>query len=329
MITVDFELIRKIRTHISRTESQAKYLPERKKWMRLTSALDVLEDTSWAVEYYIASDFPKEIQGKYLYTYGLLQALFVQLDAIKSIHDALFDGNLTFSSEYPAAYQVREMRDDVTGHPTIRKNHQFIHLAQHSLEKNSFYYVKFDSEKQENEFDIVDVDTEKAIENVAKCTNDILQKAIEKLDDELTAYFNSHRGRKMKAIFNLLSYAAEKVFENSTMSDWGYSTTKDMVNSCEEELRKRYGAVDAVDSYKYLLDEIHELYSLIDTGLIKIPYEIRELSKKYFLQCLFSKLRELEMYCEETDQYFEDYGEDRKIIAVDDTTAINIVVSRE
>ena len=67
MKTVDFELIKKIRNHITRTEKQAILLPERKKWLQLTAALDVLEDTSWAVEYYIENEYPTDVKGKYLF----------------------------------------------------------------------------------------------------------------------------------------------------------------------------------------------------------------------------------------------------------------------
>ena len=75
--TVSFNLIKKLFRHINRTEKQATLLTNRQKWDRLTSALYTLEDTSYAIEYYLESDYPADIKGKYLYTYGLLQALFV------------------------------------------------------------------------------------------------------------------------------------------------------------------------------------------------------------------------------------------------------------
>ena len=89
METVSFELIRKIYNHINRTEKITSLLSNRQKWDRLTSALNVLEDTSWAIEYYLGNDYPSEFKGKYLYTYGLLQALFVQGDAVNSISIAV------------------------------------------------------------------------------------------------------------------------------------------------------------------------------------------------------------------------------------------------
>lgn len=102
--TVSLDLIHKIRLHINRTEKQAALLVNRQKWDRLTSALYVLEDTSCAIEYYLKSDYPDDVGGKYLYTYGLVQALYVQEDAIDSLSYALFDKNIDFKNEYPKAY---------------------------------------------------------------------------------------------------------------------------------------------------------------------------------------------------------------------------------
>lgn len=78
----------------------------------------------------------------------------------------------------------------------------------------------------------------------------------------------------------------------------------------EEELIKRYGTVEAVDSYKYLLDDIYEVYQIIDDDIPRIEVDSQERIKKYMLQILFSKLDELKNLCEETDKYFQSYGED-------------------
>ena len=138
MITVNFELIKKIREHINRTEKQAEMLVERKKWLQLTSAIIALEDTACAVQFYISSEYPEDVNGKYLYTYGLLQALFVQQDAVNHISISLLGEEVKFREMYPEAYKVREIRDDVVGHPTNRKGQYFIQLAQISITKQGF-----------------------------------------------------------------------------------------------------------------------------------------------------------------------------------------------
>lgn len=306
METVSFDLIKSIYTHINRTEKQAVLLSNRQKWNRLTSALNVIEDTSWAIEYYLDSDYPSELKGKYLYTYGLLQALFMQEDAANSLSIALFNKDIDFKTAYPKAFAVREIRNDVVGHPTQRGASNYIYLAQCSLTKHSFYYSKDDSNT--GKYNIVDVDVQSAISETAACINSILKNALDQLNAEFNQYLEQHKGRKMKEIFDMLHYYKEKVLLNNAMGDQGYTATKDMVNRCEEELILRYGKVDAVDSYHYLLEEIHEIYSLIDEAIPQIPYEFREQIKKYMLQLLFTKLEELECCCGETDDYFESQG---------------------
>lgn len=309
--TVSFELIKSVYTHINRTEKQAALLSNRQKWDRLTSALNVLEDTSWAIEYYLEVAYPTDFKGKYLFTYGLLQALFVQGDAINCISVALFDRKVDFKADYPKAFAVREMRNDVSGHPTQRGSSNYIYLAQCSLKKNSFYYCKDDSSTGQS--DIVDVDVLSAISEMASCVNAILKNAVDELDEEFKQYIEQHRGRKMKNIFNMLHYYKEKALLDSTMACWGYNATKDLVKQCEEELILRYGSIEAVDSYKYLLEEVHELYTLIDDGLPQIPDELQMQFRKYLLQILFSKLEELKGYSTETDAYYENYGNEEEV----------------
>lgn len=318
--TVSFDLIKQIYAHINRAEKQTVLLANRQKWDRLTSALQVLEDSAWAVEYYLEADYPSGFKGKYLFTYGLLQALFIQGDAANSLSVALFDRKIDFRRDYPSAFAIREIRNDVVGHPTQRGTSSYIYLAQCSLSKQSFYYVKDDSssEKSEN----IDVDVTAAINDTGTCVNAILQNVIDALDAEFKAYVEKHRGRKMKEIFNGLHYAKEKTLIPNHLGPWGYDSTKSMVKKCEEELILRYGSVDAVDFYKYLLEEIHEIYSLIDNGLSQIPFDLRAQFEKYMLQMLFSKLEALQDCCEETDRYFENYGEE----SATDHSDIEIVI---
>ena len=196
MQTVSFELIRQIREHINRIEKQSALLNNRGKWLRLTSALDVLEDTANVVDYYLNADYPSDIRGKYLFTYGLIQALFVQQDAANSICVALFDKEIDFKEKYPDAYLIREMRNDVIGHPTNRCKSQFIYLIQVSLNKGSFEYIKEDVAHETP--DIIKVSIQKAIGDVAICVNDILETTINKLNNEFRNYIDMHKERKMR-----------------------------------------------------------------------------------------------------------------------------------
>ena len=93
--------------------------------------------------YYIDSEYPEELTGKYLYTYGLLQALYLMEDAIDTISQTLCGKRVNFMTDYPQAYRVREMRNDVVGHPINRRGESSVRLIQLSLSKKGFEYNKF------------------------------------------------------------------------------------------------------------------------------------------------------------------------------------------
>ena len=126
----------------------------------------------------------------------------------------------------------------------------------------------------------------------------------------------------MKEIFHMLHYAKEKTLIPNALGSWGYDATKSMVEKFENELVLRYGSVEAVDSYKYLLDEIHEIYGIVDKDIPAIAPELQDRFQKYMLQTLFSKLEELERYCAETDNNFENYGVEPKQTATTESPQI-------
>lgn len=319
-----FELVRKIRLHINEIQKQALLMEKIEKWFRITSALDVVEDTACAIGFYQNQPYPSELGGKYLYTYGVLQALFMQQDAVESINAVLRNTkSIDWKTDYPDAYKVREFRNDVVGHPTNRGNKEekyFMHLAQISLQKGDFWYSKA-STKTETSVHI-DVNVFKAIDDVQRCNKEVLEKVIEELDKEFRNYIEAHKDRKMVKIFDHLGYAKEKVLLDAHMKKAGYDSTKRMVEECEKELVLRYGAVENADSFNYLLKEIHELYKLLDEGLSSVPGDFSSGMEKYLQQCLFYKLEELKGYCEETDGYFENYG---RTVIKNGTPEMNIV----
>ena len=264
MELVSFDLIKRIRVHIQRLERMSLLIPNRKKWIGVTASIDVLEDSSWAIEYYVENDYPSDMKGKYLYTYGLLQALFVQQDAAESIYKVFFDEEVKWSEEYPKAYVVREMRNDVVGHPVNRKDSRFfIYLVQMYMKKESISYLKDNVKTSENE--MIKVNLMESIEDSAKCINHVLERVLEKLDSEHKAYIMTYKDVKMVDIFRSLSYAREKnICRDSVMEPSLYKITKDMVKNCKEEVAKRYGSVDAIEAYNSIFKEVDVLYDLID-----------------------------------------------------------------
>lgn len=304
MEMVAFDLIKRIREHIQRQERMSQMIPNRKKWIGITASIDVLEDSSWAIEYYVENDYPSDMKGKYLYTYGLLQALFVQQDAADNIYRVFFDKKIKWKEEYPKAYIVREIRNDVTGHPLNRDNHFFVYLVQMHMEKESISYLKEDVDLKRHQS--VDVNLMDSIEDSAKCINHVLSRVLDKLDSEHKAYIDAHKNVKMVKIFQGLDYAREKIIcRDAVMGDCLYDSTKDMVKKCREELVKRYGSENAIEAYQSTFREIDELYDLIDNEVPNSNISRKDDVVYRLKENLLSKLEYLVGLCKETDEYFE------------------------
>lgn len=109
----------------------------------------------------------------------------------------------------------------------------------------------------------------------------------------------------MKDIFATFNYACEKISENGVMKTAAYTSLKRMVTECKVAFENKYGSVGSLDGVKYLLDEIEELYALIDSGLLCVDIGIRDLVEKHLFHDLMSYVKKLE------EIYKEDFAEER------------------
>lgn len=306
-VAVELDVINRIRERINSIEKQRFLIKDNKKWLQLTSSLNVLEDSYLAVQFYCDSAFPESAGGQYIYLYGLLQALFLQQDAASGISNSLYGKSINWKAEYPDAYNARELRNDVSGHPTNRDGGKSaIYLAQITLRKESFGYMRcYSDESREDEY--VCVSVQKAIDNTHNCVNAILRKTSDALETEYQEYVNKFRAVKMKEIFSGLLYAKEKVLTGDLLKPAGYLSSKNMVKKCKDELIVRYGSVNTIDAFAYILKKIDIAFNLIDNELSTIIGPTRGVLEQCLLEYLFDRLDELENLCIEEDQKFEKF----------------------
>ncbi|MEN6420104.1 MAG: hypothetical protein ABFC73_14410 [Clostridiaceae bacterium] len=297
-----YELIDRIREHITRAEKQYVLLNDREKWLSLASAIYIIEDTSSAIEYYLSENFPSENSGKYLFIYGLLQACFLQQDAIRAISQALFERDIDYKENYPSAYSIRELRNRVAGHPISKKGGEYIQISQLSINKESFQYLISEVDQDKTRF--INVNIIRVIKDMQRCAQDILKEIVEKLDLEESEFMEKYKAIKIANIFSQLSFAREKVLCDPLFKDAEYRHVKRMVKECEEELTRRYGTIEALDTYKNELDDIHALFDLIDNGLGEVRTDTVSQIEHWLFELLFVKLSDLAKLCTETDLIF-------------------------
>ncbi|MCK4236948.1 MAG: hypothetical protein KAX38_07495 [Candidatus Krumholzibacteria bacterium] len=104
----------RIRNVINILKVTDELVKNRKQWLILTSALDVLEDTNLAIDSYSKHFGTKmEFASGYLEIYGVLQAMFIQQTAVKNIFETFkipFDKSEVLNS-------IRLIRNKAIGHP--------------------------------------------------------------------------------------------------------------------------------------------------------------------------------------------------------------------
>src|SRR3990172_4229384 len=116
-------------------------------WNQLGAALDVIDDAANAIHAYRCSRRDVDVGERYLLTYGLLEALYVQQNAVQHLCEAL-DHCWKWKSE-AVLMNIRDIRNSASGHPT-RKGMQgqpptFHGIVQTSMAHSGFELYSWDS----------------------------------------------------------------------------------------------------------------------------------------------------------------------------------------
>lgn len=301
-----YELVSKIRDRINNPIKQTRLIEDKEKWNRLCSSLDVTEDTQSAIEYYQETEFPNENGGEYLYIYGLLQAFFVQQDAVSNMHKALYDVELNYKNDYKKLFNLRELRNDIIGHPTDRNQGKSFHfISQITLTKDSFqimssYRNDIDKFRTVNVIEIIDHQKKDII--------NILEIITDKLDNDIKEFKEKYSMEKLHKHFKKnINYNFEKLYEIthgtnkiSPMAGIGLKMITKLVNGVKKELIYRYGSLQSLPGIEDCYKEIDYLINYITKSYDgKIQFE--SMLIRFLIECLEKRVRELEDMCKEID----------------------------
>lgn len=137
------------------------------RWHQVCAAMDVVSDTEWAIDAFLdihPDVVAEETKGdQYLAAYGVLQAMFLQQDAIRSIHKAL---------EHPLGrdevlMRIRAIRNDSIGHPTDSRSGRFHFIVQHYLSRRGYQLMSFGASEEDYRDYWVDLPTLASSQRVA------------------------------------------------------------------------------------------------------------------------------------------------------------------
>src|SRR5260370_39346566 len=114
------QLRTKIQDFIQHPRRQAPLLKDKPLWNMLASAFDTLADTEMAIQTYEAMEEAEDPRLYYLAIYGLLQAMYVQQDAVEAMMRA-FEPHAQPAykiEDEPDAGEIRAIPNKAVGHPT-------------------------------------------------------------------------------------------------------------------------------------------------------------------------------------------------------------------
>jgi hypothetical protein len=316
-----WNLLRYIREFIQHPRRLDPIIQKKPSWYMLTAAMDVVSDTESAIVSYERGEF-RDKGTLYLVIYGLLQAMYLQQDALRNMVHALEGSEVYKLDTEPEAMWIRQIRNDSVGHPTKqgttkpRKdgalNEQTSHsIVQHSMRKEHYTLLR-SSNLADTSF--VDINVLELIEKNRVLAIRILARTkanFEAIEMEHRANF---KGEKLASIFHpTMSYQFEKVFEGINNPSCGRHPYGQMslevvvkyFNDFKAALQKR-GILNESGHLHYNLDEAEYALSELTNyynGAGLLTDKRAALIFNHFAQ---HKMRELERIAKEIDEEYEE-----------------------
>ena len=255
------ELEQEIRDLINSPRKQNNLLKDKADWSKLCSSLDVIGDTELAFDSYLTIQEPNSSGEKYLILYGVLQALFIQQDAVAHLSEAL---DLSYAVD-PLLNQIREVRNDSSGHPTKRgggKGSKFNHISRITIGRDSFQLM---TAYPDGNHSFQDVNVTTLIESQRNILQIALKDIVEKLKEEEMKHREEFKDTNLVDILadSLNYYHYEKIGETinngypDVLGVFGIEILLKKINSFKDELEKRgvlAAYTDSVGHYSDLLE---------------------------------------------------------------------------
>lgn len=206
-------LVNEVRDLINRPVKHYVLRQDRALYHQLCSCLDVIEDTDSAITGYVEHEFEDTLGNRYLATYGVLQALAVQGDALVNLFESLGLSKVALSG-YKGLSKARNVRVEAVGHPTKRDRPRpatYHHIEQISLGHGGFRLWSFDDSGKDR---VEAVNALDLIEQQKADVCDILRTAITALEtEEAKRMAGLDTGELSPILDECRGYPLGKVFE--------------------------------------------------------------------------------------------------------------------
>jgi hypothetical protein len=310
------EYTEKVRNFINEPRARYALLKNRGLWLQLCSALDVIEDSDLAVASYSAGHFAATDGAHYLAVYGLLQALFLQQDAVFNVCESLSIPQKL--DNYPRLKEIREIRNASSGHPTKKQRPKSQPTSYHFISRPTLSLDGFElhSSYGDGTVEFKGISIPELIAEQRRYVSDILGSVITELKRRETAHKEKFKMEKLASLFPpSFNYALGKIFESTERADLaaiGQVSLKSInqtLQAFREALQKRGIELETYECIKdiytllqYPLAELEEFFQSTKGG--KQPSINRE-TAYIFTFFVRAQVDELKQVAQEID---DDYS---------------------
>lgn len=296
---------------INDTRKQNELIQRSRDWSKLCICIDTIEDTELAINYYLNLPSFNAFSGGYLFIYGLLQALFIQQDAIGNLYDGIFateDFVKELLEKSPNLKNIREIRNYSIGHPTNRRGKSFHSIVQHSISKVSFelysdIYGQKDMFEEINVIQCINLQSE----IIAQTLNDIVIK----LQEELEMHKQRFKSDVLSDLFKHNRYCIEKLssclYTNNVENgkeEYAFKQLEIIEKSFYEfvsKIEQRYGFI--IDGVKYLKPKMEYVLTKIKSYESSIGL-FSNTEASVLIDILNYYVKELETIAKEVDEEY-------------------------
>lgn len=240
-------------------------------YLILLSCIEMIKFTEKALESDLKRDTDRsDVGAEFLNMFGVLQALYVQQDAVRNLHEAL---DIPYTMD-PSIEKIRGVRHDAGGHPTNRggkKAVNFFNLG--NFEDQGIELITGYPSETAGEIRIpkrtgISINLSNFINTQKSIFTEVLNNVIETLKEEQVEHRKKFVGKTLTSAFQTTGYFFSKISEIALSSDSSYDP---LVLGCVDDILK------AIGEFKEGLKERGEPDDTISHMYENLEYALRQI----------------------------------------------------
>ena len=153
---------------------------EIEKHAMLSSCLDTIGDADRCLEAFITTEICElDLNEKYIYIYGALQAFVIQQDSVRHLLDSLDIPSPLDKSSLLSLMNIREIRNRVVGHPTrtgTDEGNTFNFIPRNQIKNKEFQLNAYYMDEDELKFKHETINVHNFIETQRRILKDVLEE---------------------------------------------------------------------------------------------------------------------------------------------------------